>query len=256
MKILLFVMALICCRCDARELNENDLFRLASVLSDNLYIGKIINIIPQKNSRVSYFKISIETPDGLVSIFSRDKFFIDEYNPGDSRYAFLTKGRTDSGDDGGILLLFPNGGVFSLKNVTDYDVSLARAYAKEAALRYIKGGSCEKKYGKLINSLAGFKQQRIIDLMYKERPLTSNQLICLLDSLSSDQALKIKEIKVPWEGWEGVYHHNYNRLGDLVSLLLPHLTNFPIIYDGDISVDRLYVAWAYWGSIKFEHKNP
>jgi hypothetical protein len=252
-----FVLLLIACGpCLARPLSETDLFRLDALLADGVYFGTIVSVKATDASSPyagnAVFEIRVDTTEGALTLLSADREFERNHPPGPSRWMFLTTDWvTAAGSERHLLLQFPREGIFDADNRTEADVQVAREFAKEASARYLASTECDGKYRRLIGSLAGRNQQAAIDAMYRQRPLTSSQFICLLENLDSDRSLKVGEFKPPWPSQEGTYHHHFAKLGSLVDLLLSQLSGLPLMMSSDFTKEQYKRAWGYWGAVQF-----
>lgn len=230
-------------------MNQDDLFRVASLVARNQYVGEITAIKtldrPDASGR---FEVSIRTDKGVVRLISWNPGFDEEYSVDGVRRVFLTDGM-------GYLPSFQGGGIFDLDAVTSAGMRAARTEAEAVAAEYLGSKRCSADYRRSVDALTGRDQQRAIHVMYRQGVTTSGQLVCLIEALSSDKSLRVGQFEVPWRSWEGVYHHHYSNLGSLVGLLLPHLTRFNMGPHETVPVETLKLAWAYWGSVALREES-
>lgn len=246
---MLFVMPSIC---QSGEAGRDDLMNIAALVADNAIVGTIDEIKDiDSSSQLGYFDVLIRTSTGVFYLISDDPSFNKKYFVGAEKFIIFTREWvTPGGVYRRFLLPYPYESIFKANENLILDIDEMRGNANHVAIGYIKSESCDERYRRRIIALAGRDQQRLVKLMYDNRPLSAGKLSCMINELRSDKSVSVKSLKLPWGSREGVFHHNYSRLGDLVGFLIPYLINFPAPKnDDDIPIEKLVLAWGYWGSV-------
>lgn len=249
--ILLFLLTVFSLTCRSREATNADLFSVGLLVADHARIGAIDEIKPRDPSdQLGYFDVIVSTPDGSLDLISDDPSFNEKYSKGKAGFVFLTREyKTLAGNERRLLLPSPWMALYPLPAGDGIDIDSIRAEADRVASGYLRSAVCDENYKKTVDALAGRDAQRIVKEMYGSRPLKAGQLACLMGVLKSTRPTRIDELEVPWKSREGVYHGNFQNLGYFVRSLIPQLMNFPAPANDKLPIEKVELAWAYWGAV-------
>lgn len=246
-----FLLATFSLDCHSRDATDADLFSAAVLVADNARIGAIDEIKPRDPSdQLGYFDVVVGTSSGSVDLVSDDPSFKDKYSKGKARFVFLTREyKTPAGDERRLLLPFSLAPLYPIPEGDSMDVDSIRMKANRTASEYLRSAVCDESYRKTVMALAGKDAQPVIRKMYDNRPLKAGQLVCLVEALVSTKPTKVYSIEVPWKSRERVYYVNFPSLGHLVGILVPGLMNFPAPMDERLPIEKVELAWGYWGAV-------
>lgn len=224
------------------------------ILAASYVIGEIESVEPLPvGSDLADYVVSVSTDSGVRS-FSLD-------NPAhkalpkvhDGRKLILFSDGVAEGVDGGRIQWSPSIGVFDGERSDVATVEQDIRAAKSAAASFLdRNTECPRKIEKSLSRLDGSQQQKAIDMLFSSLPFGSSEFACVTRAIGSSSKLTVGSFRPPYSSREGVYHHGLHTRGELITILLPHMTNYSIYISGSTLDEKLrkkmIEAWAYWGS--------
>lgn len=216
---------------------------VASLLSDGAVFGKI--------TVSSWLGEVAGLVDGKLDINGEspeELFFYNalatEINACDSNYcvAFFHDGR-----HGRRLVQYPVVALFSNEFIL-YKYKELKADAINMATSSLQVDHCSADMVSLLEGLDGKGQQSSINSLFSRR-FSKDDLLCLASQIGSSSRILMDFFSPPYKSAEKVYYHGLRTRGELIALLLPHITKINIINDDPPFSDRVrqqfVEAWTY-----------
>ncbi len=223
------------------------------LLSDEVVIGEVVAVHPTSaSSRYAEFRVEVSTGSATRVFYLSNPQQEALFKVSDKRRMILISKARNTEYPIESILWSPSIGVYESASITESEVTGKIAAGKRLADRFInEHAKCPTQVARIIRQLNGRHGQRAIDKLYAKKPLLADAFSCLVKALHSTDILANRSFKPPYPSQEAVYHHGFETTGDLVAILLPHLTGiaiYPPIQPLDSEErQRLFFAWAYWG---------
>jgi len=225
-----------------------------ALLAEAFVYGSVEYIRPTDVSNsFGYFEIGVRQKDGLVKIYSDKRDLNEAVDARDKREKlFLTKAYQDGTTVAQILLSEPLVGIVDKAEAGAYVSNDSLARLKENARSFLQNGTkCDGDFQETILELGGSRQQAAIEKLFKHVPLSERQFRCLVSAIDSKDSVEVSSFRPPYGSRESTYHHHLPTVGDLISILLPHLAKIDFLPSQtpmtDVDRDKLKFAWGSWG---------
>lgn len=226
---------------------------IGMLLSDEVVIGEVVSVrATSAGNPIAEFRIQVAVGSTMRDFYLSNPQQEPLVEVSDERRVVLISIDRTSEHSFESILWSPRIGVYEASELTEAQAAKEIAAGRHAADRFIsENAKCPTELRSIIGRLSGRHAQGAIEKLYSKRPLSAAAFSCLVSALHSTKTLAIHSFKPPYHSQEGVYHHGLETTGDLVAILLPHLTGVPI-YPPRQPLDlegrqHLFFAWAYWG---------
>ncbi|MBL0163829.1 MAG: hypothetical protein IPP82_09370 [Xanthomonadales bacterium] len=223
------------------EITSIDEYNIDSNLAN--YVVSVIGNAGKRN-----FLLNNPAHEPLPSIYEGKKIIL-----------LIEKYFNESGQDE--IQWSPSIGIFDAEGYDDVGVEEEIRAAKRVAVAFLnRNAECPRKIESLLSRLDGSHQQEAIDGLFRSLPFKPSEFACIARAIGSKSTLTVGSFRPPYPSREGVYHHGLRTRGELVAVLLPHMTKYPIYLPSSTLDERsrkkMIEAWAYWGSRAYAIGDP